>query len=89
MKTLTLDDVPDELFDWLKQQAHTHHHSVNREIVNLLENLMEKARDNPMITRHEKYAAILEISQRCSELQNLDTRSADDILGYDNHGLPG
>ena len=89
MKTLTLDDVPDELFDWLKQQAHTRQHSVNREIVNLLENLREKARDNSIITRHEKYAAILAISQRCSELPELDIRSADEILGYDNHGLLG
>ncbi len=89
MKTLTLDDVPEELFDWLKQQANTHHHSVNREIVNLLENLREKAMDNPIITRHQKYAAILEISQRCAALPELDTRSVDEILGYDNHGIPG
>ncbi|MBI3516255.1 MAG: type II toxin-antitoxin system VapB family antitoxin [Proteobacteria bacterium] len=31
---------------------------------------------------------ILEIGKRCAELPDLDGRSADDILGYDEHGLP-
>jgi antitoxin VapB len=29
-----------------------------------------------------------EIARRCSELPTLDDRSADDILGYDERGLP-
>jgi antitoxin VapB len=32
---------------------------------------------------------ILEIGRRCAALPDLDTRSADEILGYDEHGLPG
>jgi antitoxin VapB len=31
---------------------------------------------------------LLAIGARCSALPDLDTRSADDILGYDEHGLP-
>lgn len=31
---------------------------------------------------------ILEIGRRCAALPDLDTRSADEILGYDEHGLP-
>jgi antitoxin VapB len=31
---------------------------------------------------------LLEIGARCAELPDLDTRSADAILGYDDHGLP-
>ena len=31
---------------------------------------------------------ILEIGRRCASLPDLDTRSADEILGYDEHGLP-
>ncbi len=31
-------------------------------------------------------AAILEISERCSRLRDLDARSADEILGYDERG---
>ena len=31
---------------------------------------------------------ILEIGRRCADLPDLDPRSADEILGYDAHGLP-
>ncbi|HEV7996655.1 MAG TPA: type II toxin-antitoxin system VapB family antitoxin [Stellaceae bacterium] len=33
-------------------------------------------------------AEILEIDRRCASLPDLDTRTADEILGYDEHGLP-
>ena len=31
---------------------------------------------------------ILEIGRRCAALPDLDVRTADEILGYDEHGLP-
>jgi antitoxin VapB len=31
---------------------------------------------------------ILEIGRRCAALPDLDVRTADKILGYDEHGLP-
>jgi antitoxin VapB len=34
-------------------------------------------------------AEILEIGRRCAALPDLDARTADEILGYDEHGLPG
>jgi antitoxin VapB len=33
-------------------------------------------------------AEILEIGRRCAALPDIDPRSADEILGYDEHGLP-
>lgn len=33
-------------------------------------------------------AEILEIGRRCASLPDLDARTADEILGYDEHGLP-
>jgi antitoxin VapB len=33
-------------------------------------------------------AEILEIGNRCALLPDLDARSADEILGYDENGLP-
>ena len=33
-------------------------------------------------------AEILEIGRRCAALPDLDARTADEILGYDQHGLP-
>jgi antitoxin VapB len=32
---------------------------------------------------------ILEIGRRCASLPDVDMRTADEILGYDEHGLPG
>lgn len=32
---------------------------------------------------------VLEISRHCASLPILDKRSVDEILGYDEHGLPG
>jgi len=34
-------------------------------------------------------AELLEIGKRCAALPDLDTRTADEILGYDERGLPG
>jgi antitoxin VapB len=31
---------------------------------------------------------LLEIGERCSRLPNLDERCADEIIGYDDRGLP-
>jgi antitoxin VapB len=33
-------------------------------------------------------AELLEIGTRCAALPDVDTRTADEILGYDEHGLP-
>ena len=33
-------------------------------------------------------AGLLEIGQRCAALPDLDRRTADEILGYDERGLP-
>lgn len=37
-------------------------------------------------TAPDTLETILAISERCSALPDLDTRSADEILGYDEHG---
>jgi antitoxin VapB len=51
------------------------------------------AEERPQRVRRERggrdlAAEILEIGRRCTSLPDLDTRSADEILGYDEHGLP-
>lgn len=32
---------------------------------------------------------LLRISERCSKLPDYDTRTAEEILGFNEHGLPG
>jgi len=38
---------------------------------------------------HSLAAEMLEIGKHCASLRDLDPRTADEILGYDEHGLPG
>lgn len=53
-------------------------------VVAALEDALRRTRDRKLapLTRD----AILEISERCSTLPDLDTRTADEILGYDERG---
>ena len=38
--------------------------------------------------RRDLAEELLEIGRRCAALPDLDTRTAEEILGYDEHGLP-
>lgn len=87
MNQITLRNVPEELHLWLKQQAASHRRSVNQEIITLL----NAARSRPAAadsTPAEKRARIRRIAQRTAELQVIDTRSEEDILGSGPDGLP-
>ena len=37
MATITLKNIPDDLYEQLKQAAHAHHRSVNSELIHCLE----------------------------------------------------
>lgn len=86
MPTMTLRDLPEDLRDWLKRQAEAHHRSVNKEVIALLESL--RSRPERALTQEEKRARIEGISRRSAALPVLDKRSEDEILGYDENGLP-
>jgi plasmid stability protein len=85
MPDLTLRDVPRELHRWLKQQAEAHHRSVNKEVVALLEDLRA---GTPPPARKPSVEALKEISRQCAALPDLDQRSPEEIIGYDERGLP-
>lgn len=88
MATMTLRDVPDELHGWLKQQAQIHHRSVNKEVIALLEKLKGQPDEGAQLSPEDRFAAIMAISRRCAALPELDPRSADEIVGYGENGLP-
>ena len=85
MATMTIREVPDELHSWLKQQAEVHHRSVNKEVIAVLENLRtQNAASKTRLTVEE----IMAIAQRFSSLPALDERTDDEIIGYDENGIP-
>lgn len=58
--------------------------SVTAAVTQALEEAMRRARGRKMAP--SILEAILEVSDRCAALPDLDTRSADEILGYDERG---
>ena len=85
MPNVTLRDVPDDLHSWLKQRAASHHRSVNKEVIALLEGVRGSGGLPP---RRASAEEIMEIGRRAAALPLRDRRSEDDILGYGNNGLP-
>jgi plasmid stability protein len=85
MPNVTLRDVPADLHSWLKQRAVSHHRSVNKEVIALLEDVRGGA--GPA-DRRASAEEIMEIARRASALPLRDRRSEDEILGYGNDGLP-
>lgn len=88
MPVITLRDVPEPLYQRLKQQAEVHHRSLNKEVIALLEALSGTPIDPAEPTREQRLAAMMAISHRCGALPELDPRSADAIIGYDENGIP-
>jgi len=85
MPTLTLRDVPADFHAWIEGQARLHGRSVDREAVALLDRQRRGTHRTPgRITAQE----ILAIGERIARAPALDERSADEILGYDENGLP-
>lgn len=84
MPTLTLRDLPKDLHAWLKRQASAHRRSVNQEVIAVLDAVRGVTPEQGAALRPEE---LLEIGRRCAALPELDPRSAEEILGYDEHGI--
>jgi hypothetical protein len=90
MIALTLR-LPETLQSRLKQSAQTNHRSINKQALVLLEQALgaqTAATAVPQDVIDRRMAALMAIGKSFSELQVIDPRSDDDIMGYDNFGLP-
>jgi plasmid stability protein len=47
MATITVKNIPDDLYEKLKQRAKAHHRSVNREIIVCVQEALESCRVDP------------------------------------------
>lgn len=57
-------------------------------VVNALQEKMEREIRRRDRVRHNMVEEILAIGRRCAAAPVLDTRSEDEILGYDENGIP-
>ncbi|MGF1610377.1 MAG: Arc family DNA-binding protein [Kiloniellales bacterium] len=60
MTTITLKNIPDDLYERLKQQAQAHRRSVNSELIHCLETVLRPKR----ITAEERLARIRSLRPR-------------------------
>ncbi|MBU6346689.1 MAG: hypothetical protein KGR70_15565 [Cyanobacteria bacterium REEB494] len=88
MQSFTLQGVSSDLYNWLRQQAEAHQHTINDEVICLLENFRNQTTHNPEVGSDERFLAIMETSRRCSVLPRLDSRSPEEIIGYNENGIP-
>jgi antitoxin VapB len=69
-----------------REITHTTGETLTQAIINALKERLERLKGR----RHSRLAAqkVKLILDRFDQLPDLDVRSADEILGYDEHGLP-
>lgn len=60
-------------------------HNLTSTIIEALEEKLERIKGSRKVDH--QLTDILAISKRCAALPDLDTRGADVILGYDEHGV--
>jgi len=80
-----LRGVSGALRTWLKQQARADDRSVNRDATALIESILA---DSAPARSRPSAQDILARADRYASLPVLDTRTADEIIGYDEAGLP-
>ncbi len=49
---------------------------------------LERTRSHRTAEQQERFEKIMAIARRCSAKPLLDPRTPDEIIGYDEHGLP-
>ncbi len=76
--------------DMAKQLASLTGQSLTDAIKTAVAQALDQAQANQVLHQPRPLVDRLnEIALRCAALPDYDQRSADDILGYDNYGLPG
>ena len=91
MAALTLRDIPEYLQDFLRMDAAANHRSLNKQAIVALDEYRKmrlQAAPARRKTPEEKRAVTDKIAAEFAALPVLDNRSADEILGYDENGLP-
>lgn len=89
MGVMTVRDIPDDLQAFLKADAAANHRSVNRQVIAALHEYRERKRAAaPARTAEERRALIDRIVESARRNRTHDPRTDDELIGYDEHGLP-
>lgn len=81
---MLIKQMPDDLKSWIADEARRHRRSMNQEAIALLDAARAQRTSRP----HAPPRDVDGLLARFRALPDLDRRSADEILGYDDTGLP-
>ena len=81
---MLIKQMPDELKAWIADEARRSHRSMNKEAIALLEAARAQGRGRPRAGEGE----IDTLLARFRALPDRDRRTADEIIGYGDTGLP-
>ena len=84
MATLVLHDISDTLYQRLKMLAEVHRHSVDEEVLGMLEAALTPLENTPKPSVGE---TLNWLRREVWTLPVLDGRDPDEIIGYNEHGL--
>jgi plasmid stability protein len=85
MNSLVLPDIPDDLYQRLSDTAAAHRRSVAQEVLALLRDSLPPEAPAPRKPTWDEFAA--DMQDFWNRLPP-DSRTIDEIIGYDEHGLP-
>ncbi len=90
MSAVTLRDLPEDLHAFLKADAAANHRSFNKQVIVALDSYRNSANHQEKIklTPEQKIARTREIQAQIRAEMIHDPRTDDEILGYDENGLP-
>lgn len=90
MAVMTVREIPDDLQAFLRSDAAANHRSMNKQVIVALDEYRtRRLGEQPRkLTVEEKIARTREIQNEIAALPVLDARTADEILGFDEWGLP-
>lgn len=90
MAAMTLREMPEDLQEFLRADAAANHRSMNKQVIVVLDEYRARrlAEQTRKLTVDEKLAAVRQIQAEIKREMVHDPRTDDEILGYDEFGLP-
>jgi len=86
MPTLVIRNLPEDLYGRLKTAAAVHHRSVSQEVISALGTALPP---RASVTDTSPETTLSWLQEQVWPNVIPDDRSSDEIIGYDEHGIPG
>lgn len=89
MTTLVLPNIPDDLYQRLKETAVAHHYSVAQEVIITLTEALVSNKPQEQAAPKPNWEAYAQEMKAFWDSLPADSHTPGEIIGYDENGLPG